>query len=275
VEYLKYIPCPTLCRQCKHFTHNRTASFPYTCHSGSNASAASISKSNRGGGRTFDDCAKFTEKAVSAQAENKPTKENAKQSGNSVKRSSGNAKQRWEENERAYRNWLEAQPCRFFGETGGVTEYRGFVAHKHCAADFFTTEEGQEYLAEIKRQKEQKEKEDAEFNRKISKQEKIGKLVQYVFLPVFLILALQIVFKMNVLVFVTNTIGTVAALGIAYVLYIVIMKLVTNKFDLDFTEITGWLGNLIFCSIVTAVLFLGAFFVLRLLFIFTAQQAGG
>lgn len=56
--WMKYIPCPSLCRQCKHFETQAT-NWPFHCH-GNLSSMASYKAKSTGG--TYDDCTRFEEK---------------------------------------------------------------------------------------------------------------------------------------------------------------------------------------------------------------------
>lgn len=58
--WMNYLPCPSLCRQCKHFEQKKS-NWPFHCHGGSTASAAYKAKGKEG--ITFDDCVKFVDKA--------------------------------------------------------------------------------------------------------------------------------------------------------------------------------------------------------------------
>ena len=58
--WMTYLPCPSLCRQCKYL-EKEESNWPFHCHGGT-TNMASYEAKNAGDGTTYDDCDRFTEK---------------------------------------------------------------------------------------------------------------------------------------------------------------------------------------------------------------------
>ena len=170
-------------------------------------------------------------------------------------------------------------------ERVNIGEYNILSGHENCLNDFLETEEGEKWLENEKKEKEEEPKraerrrietermrienlkklaaleemirKQEEEERRITHQQylnevkktKFRKIMQFIILPLSMILGLQIIFKINLFPIPVKMTWLLIILGIEYIIYLIVTLFLENKFDIEFDHYSNIFKSIIFNSI--------------------------